>query len=127
MEFAIITISNIIWILYCLFEGMRESIFKFTQDSSRREVNIKINQITNIQRLLVITPISILMFYTIGIYTIPFLIGQMLIFKYFHQLSYSCTYRRLKRKKSKTKIDIENKKMIILGIVFQVLTYLIIN
>lgn len=126
MEFIIITISNLLWVAYSIFEGMRESIHKANEESSRREINLDIDKISNIQRLIVISSISVFMIHMIGYHSIPFIIGQLLMFNYFKSLSASCTYRKIKSKKVVANINKNKKNMIFFGIIFQIITYLII-
>lgn len=126
MEFLVITLANILWIIYSIFEGMRESIFKVNEDYSRRKINFNVSKIIKIQRLVVLSSISIFMIYIIGWYSIPFIIGQLLMFNYFKKLSYSCTYNKLKNKKVEIKVTENDKNSIFFGVLFQIITYLIL-
>lgn len=126
MEFIIITIANLLWISYSIFEGMRESVFKVNEESSRRKINFNIDKLFKIQRLIVLSSISLFMIYIIGYYSIPFIIGQILMFSYFKNLSYSCTFTKLKSKKVEANVKENEKKMILFGVIFQIVTYLIL-
>ena len=126
MEFAIITIANLLWVIYSVFEGMRESVFRINEESSRRKINFDMDRIFKIQRLIVLSSISLFMAYIIGLYSIPFIIGQFLMFSYFKNLSYSCTFNKLKSKKVEAEIKEKEKTMILFGVIFQIVTYLIL-
>lgn len=125
MEFIIITLSNLLWITYSILEGIRDSVFDVNEEYSRRKINFNNNKIIKIQRLVVLFSMSMLMFDIIGYYFIPFLIGQILMFTYFRDLSYSCTYNRFKNKKVEIKVSEKEKNSIVFGMVFQIIAYLL--
>jgi hypothetical protein len=131
MDFLMITISNLIWILYCITEGVREGFYKYYQLLSRRNIDIELNNIFNLQRFLVLLTTGGIMFFSIGIYSIPFLLGQLFMFRYFFRKSYDKTVERLKlvdfiNSTSKLPEIMDNKKneLVLLGITIQVFIYI---
>lgn len=126
MEFVIITLSNLFWILYSSSDGIREAIFNVNRDYSKREINFDYKKLFNLQRAIVLLSSSILMMYMIGLLSVPFIVGQILMFKYIHNLSYTCTYNKMKGKEPKAEIKQDKKTMIAFGITIQIITYLLI-
>lgn len=126
MEFVLITLSNLFWILYSLSDGIREGIYDVNKDYSKREINFDHKKLFNIQRGLVLISMSLLMIYMIGILSLPFILGQVLMFKYIHNLSYSCTYNKMKGREPKVEIKQDKKNMIAFGISIQIITYLLL-
>jgi hypothetical protein len=126
MEFLLITLSNLFWILYSLSDGVREAIYDINKNYSKREINFDSKKLFNIQRGLVLISISLLTIYIIGILSIPFILGQIFIFKYIHNLSYTCTYNKIKGIERKAEIKQDKKNMIAFGITIQIITYLLL-
>lgn len=122
IEFIVITITNALWLFYSLFEGIREALFRNYEKISKRNVGIDTNLIFNTQRFLVLLSIGSISAYMIGFFSIPIIIGQILMFKYFHKISYKCTINKLKSEKLKE--DKEKKeKLVFLGVLIQVFAY----
>lgn len=123
MDFLIITISNLVWVLYSMLEGIRESFFNNNKILSKKRNNTNIKRLLFLQRSMFLLISSILMFYLIGIYSIPITIGQILIFRYFHKLCYNLTTNNIVNKKE----DEEIKKVrysLLFGVTMQVFIYI---
>ena len=128
MDFLIITLANLIWLTYTLSEGIRSAFCKYNQLLNRDKVNININKVYKIQRLLVVLTTGGIMFWSIGLYFIPFMIGQILMFRFFYRKSYDRTINYLKindiKIKEKKKIDSKKEELVLFGITLQVLLYI---
>ncbi len=133
MSFVIITLMNIIWVLYSLIEGIREASY----DTSNCLFNLK--KIFNFHRFLVLLSIGILLFYIIGWLSIIYAIGQIFMFKYFHMITYKATILKLENNNITDNndtiieekmatifnfLDRKKKIMLLVGIFLQVFTYL---
>ena len=95
MEFLVITIINIIWILYSMSEGVREAFFDYHQGLNKRKCTFNIKRMFLIQRVLFLTLSTIVMSYTLGLLSIPIALGQICMFKYFHKISYDLSANKL--------------------------------
>jgi hypothetical protein len=82
------------------------------------------------QRLLVLFATGGVMFHTIGLISIPFILGQILMFTFLHKLSYNCTVSKIEKMKIEEKVDTTTPEikvkepMIMLGITLQIFIYL---
>lgn len=128
MDFIVITVSNLIWMLYCLTEGVREGFFNYYKNTYRCNVSYNFKKMFTIQRLLVLIATGGIMLYTIGLIAIPFIIGQLLMFHFLHKLSYNCTVNKIEKLKSEEfsenkKVD-NVKSLILLGVTLQIFIYL---
>lgn len=129
MDFLIITIVNLLWLAYTLSEGVRVAFFNYCEVLSRRKSNVNVNKIYTTQRLLVSITTSGIMFWVIGFYFIPFIIGQILMFGFFYKKSYDRTINYLKirdEKKEEKKLDLKKEEFVLLGVALQVFIYLFI-
>ena len=54
MDFIAITITNVIWILYSMSEGLREGFFEHIKSKNKRSSEFCAKKIFNIQRFLVL-------------------------------------------------------------------------
>ena len=128
MDFLIITMANLIWLAYSLSEGVRVAFYNYYKVLSRRSNNIEIKKIYKIQRVLVALTTSGIMFWTIGLYFIPFMIGQLLMFRFFYRKSYDRTINYLKindnKVKEEKKIDTKKEELVLFGVTLQVLIYI---
>ena len=130
MDFVVITVSNLIWMFYCLTEGVREGFFNHYRNTYRNKLGYNFKKMFLIQRLLVLFATGGIMLHTIGLIAIPFIIGQIFMFHFLHKLSYSCTVNKIEKTKSEQEIQIKEKNtdirepMIILGITLQIFIYL---
>jgi hypothetical protein len=126
VEFIVITITNALWLFYSMFEGMREALFRNYEKISKRNIDIDTNLIFNTQRILVLLSIGSISAYMIGLFSIPIIIGQLFMFKYFHKISYKCTIKKLKKDNLEEEKNKEKKeKLVFYGVLIQVLAYLL--
>lgn len=129
MSFLVITLANLIWILYSMLEGVRDASFIYYKDKNKTRFEIDINY-CNLQRLLVLLTTGGIMFWTIGFYFIPFMLAQLFMFKYFYKKTYDKSIDHLQLKKSikqeefKKIIDTKKEELILFGISIQAFFYL---
>jgi len=136
MDFLIITMANLIWILYSMSEGIREGFFNYFKLLSKRKYKseeIEINKLFNIQRFLVLLTTGGIMYWTIGLYFIPFMVCQLLMFRFFFRRTYDKTINHLKLKEILVKNEDENlpkimdknkNDLVLFGISAQIFIYL---
>lgn len=130
MNFMIITVSNLIWIAYCLTEGVREGFSNHYRNTYRSQIRYNFKRMVFMQRLLVLFATGGVMFHTIGLISIPFILGQILMFSFLHKLSYNCTVSKIEKMKIEEKVDTTTPEikvkepMIMLGITLQIFIYL---
>lgn len=134
MDFISITIANLIWILYSMSEGLREGFFEHFKSKSKRNCEFNTKRIFNIQRFLVLLATGGLLTYTIGWVSIPFIIAQVLMFRYFHKIIFDQTIKKLSNKNSIVEthedlpiLEVMDKKktpMILFGISLQIFIYM---
>ena len=133
MDFITITIVNIIWILYSMSEGIREGFYNFHKNNNKISCKFEPSIVCNIQRFLVLSSVSIILFYIIGLMTFPIILGQIFMFRYFHKIMYDSTIKKLEIKRMELiqdeekvlkKLDIVKEPLVLLGITIQVFTYL---
>lgn len=84
-------------------EGLREGFFIHYQNKSKRECSFNTKRIFNIQRGLVLLATGGVLAYTIGWMSIPFIIAQFFMFRYFHKIIFDQTIKKLE----KTSLEIE--------------------
>ena len=94
MDFIAITIANLIWILYSMSEGLREGFFEHFKGKSKRNCEFNTSRIFTIQRFLVLLATGGLLTYTIGWVSIPFIIAQVFMFRYFHKIIFDQTIKK---------------------------------
>ena len=129
MEIISIVIANLIWILYSMSEGIREGFFNHYKKISRQDNTSNTKIIFMTQRILVLLATGALMSHTIGWISIPFLIAQYFIFKYFHKLVFEKTINHLDHKKfidihPTPKVDVKKTTPMLLGLFIQVFVYI---
>jgi hypothetical protein len=133
MDFIAITISNLIWILYSMSEGLREGFFEHFRSKSKRISDFNTQRIFHIQRFLVLLSTGGLLTYTLGWVSIPFIIAQVFMFRYFHKVTFKQTLKKLGDKNlieyiEETPIletmDKEKTPMILFGISIQIFIYI---
>lgn len=134
MDFIAITIANLIWILYSMSEGLREGFFEHFKGKSKRNFEFNTKRIFNIQRFLVLLATGGLLTYTIGWISVPFIIAQIFMFRYFHKIIFDQTIKKLTNKTSIVEVhedlpilevmDKEKTPMILFGISLQIFIYI---
>ena len=116
-------------------EGMREGFFEHFKNMNKRNCEFKTSRIFTTQRFLVLLATGGLLTYTLGWISIPFIIGQLFMFRYFHKLIFKQTISKLENKRlcdikeSDTPViletlDKEKTPMVLLGITIQVFIYI---
>lgn len=133
MDFIAITIANLIWILYSMSEGLREGFFEHFKRKSKRECAFNTKRIFNIQRGLVLLATGGVLAYTLGWISIPFIIAQFFMFRYFHKVVFDHTVKKLDKKSFieddqenpvLNVMDKEKTPMVLFGIGIQIFIYL---
>lgn len=125
MIFYSITISNLIWIIYTISEGVRESFFSHYKNQCKRINEYKCSNIFYLQRIIVLILTSLILIKTLNIIAIPFIIGQLFMFNFFYKISYTQTSRKIGNQQTNdNKIDKFNNHLLILGIVLQIFVYI---
>lgn len=125
MIFLSITVSNLIWILYSTSEGVRESFFKHYQNRCKRTNEYKCSNVFYLQRIIVLILTSFILINSLSLFAIPFIIGQVFMFYFFHKISYTQTSKKIgNEQEDVNKIDRFNQLLAISGIVLQVFVYI---
>lgn len=132
MDFIAITIANAIWILYSMSEGLREGFFEHFKGKSKRNCDFNTKRIFNIQRFLVLLATGGLLTYTIGWVSIPFIIAQLFMFRYFHKIIFDQTIKKLDNKiiiehEESPILEVMSKEktpLVLLGISLQIFIYM---
>ena len=135
MAFTVITVSNLIWVIYCIVEGVREGFFDHYKNSYKTNTEFSFKKMNLLQRSLVLASTGGVMLYLLGLIAIPFIIGQLLMFYWLHKISYKCTIDKIKENQNLTLQDKEHtvektedeveKPLIVLGVALQIIIYLI--
>lgn len=130
MDFIAITVANLIWIIYSLTEGVKDGLFSHYKNTSRRKCELDSKTLFTLQRGLVLLSTAGLLVWTIGWISIPFIIGQLFMYKYFHKISYEITVKKVESKQEEKEITITNiekvkeKSPMFMGIMIQVFSYI---
>jgi len=95
MDFLIITLSNILWILYSMTEGIREGFFDYYQGLYKRKCTFTIKKISTVQRIAFLFLLTAISFYFIQELSILIAVGQIFMFRYFHKLLYEIVSKKL--------------------------------
>lgn len=88
-------LSNLVWILYSLLEGVREGFYWHYENSSKRVCEFNINPVFNTQRILTLCLIGIFLVQNLGFYSILSIICMIFMFSYFHNGVYYYTRNKL--------------------------------
>jgi len=117
-------------------EGLREGFFEYFKNKSKRECNFNTKRIFNIQRGLVLLATGGVLAYTLGWISIPFIIAQFFMFRYFHKIIFDQTIKKLDIKNSIIEkkeqeenlvlevMDKEKTPMVLFGLGIQMFIYL---
>ena len=95
MVLTTLLLTNIVWIIYSLTEGVREGFYWHYENNSRRVCNFDINPIFNLQRALVLLITGGFMVYTLGWFSLFSLACMFLMFNFFHNGTYYYTRNKL--------------------------------
>lgn len=135
MIYIITTICYIFWILYSFIEGVREANFEEKKETSKSNAEMK-SRLHNIQRICVISVISILLFPHIKFLSILMAISMLLVFPFIHNGVYLLTRNQLNPKRficqdSNEKLTIKFSHKIriraaIIGILLLIITFFLI-
>jgi hypothetical protein len=110
MSYILIILSNLIWALYALSEGLKDGTYEFYRDHSKVIANFNYKKMSFIQRLLVLSATSSLLAIGLGWLSIFFILCQIVLFKYFYFISYECSLRKVHNKNKACIISLLNIK-----------------
>ena len=115
-------------------EGLREGFFEHFKNKSKRECAFNTKRIFNIQRGLVLLATGGVLAYTLGWISIPFIVAQFFMFRYFHKVIFDHTLKKLDKKSLLEEehqespilevMDKEKTPMVLFGIGIQIFIYL---
>jgi hypothetical protein len=92
-------ISNILWIIYSITEGIREAYLFYFEVNSTITKPFQLHPLFTVQRGIVLLTLGGLMYFGgLGLYAIPAVVALMLIFTYFHDGYYYVTRHKLDNK-----------------------------
>lgn len=125
IEFIYITVTNLMWILYSMSEAIREAIFYHYKNKSKRRPMVNYKTVVNLQRIMVLVLSGSILIYLMGWISIPLILAQLFMFKYFHRIIFKRTMGKL----NDNTIDKEEKSskrglLMIFGVLLQVFIYL---
>ena len=130
MEFFAITLANLIWILYCSTEGVKDGLFAHYKNSSKKSCNLDSKILFTTQRILVLFATGGLLIWSLNFWSVPFIIGQYFMYKYFHKISYEITLKKINNKVEQKEIEkptkLKEKAPMMLGVALQIITYIYI-
>lgn len=95
LSFVVLLLCNLVWVCYSLTEGIRCGLFDHLRDSWRNKIDFNFSKVLWFQRVLVLTSISLVMFWQVGAVALFFVLGQVLMFPFLHKLAHKCTKARL--------------------------------
>lgn len=90
-----LTIANLIWILYSVFEGVREGFYWKYKSTNNKESQFEVYPIFSMQRSLVLLLIGVLLFPSIGWFSVISVLSMLLMFSFFHNGTYYKTKNKL--------------------------------
>lgn len=97
LSFVVLLLCNLVWVCYSLTEGIRCGLFDHLKNSWRNKIDFNFSKMLWFQRLLVLTSISLVMFWHVGGVALFFMVGQVLMFHPLHRLAHKCTKTRLEK------------------------------
>jgi hypothetical protein len=128
LVFCTITLANIIWILYALLDGVRDSFFSHYKNLCKKNNKYKFSSISTLQKLLVLSTTSFILWQSLSWWSIPFIIGQILMFDFFYKISASQTCKKIGYSEIETslfeKFKLFGNTYAIIGIVIQIFVYI---
>jgi len=114
-------------------EGLSEGFFQHYKNKSKRQ-SFDTKKIFNIQRFLVLISTGGVLSYTLGWISIPFIISQVFMFRYFHRIIFNHTISKLEKNNNLSEddqdnpilkvMDKEKTPMVLLGVSLQIFIYL---
>jgi hypothetical protein len=111
MAFILIILSNLIWALYSLSEGLKDGTYEYYRDNSKVVADFNYKKMSYIQRMIVLVSTSLLLIIGIGWLSILFIFSKLILFKYFYFVSYECSLRKIQHKDKKyISLLLDNKK-----------------
>lgn len=96
MVLITLLITNLIWIIYSLTEGVREGFYWNYENISKRVCEFDINRIHTLQRTSVLVIFGGFLIHTLGWYSLLSLACMFLMFSFFHNGTYYYTRNKLK-------------------------------
>lgn len=129
IEFIYITVTNLMWILYSMSEAIREAIFYHYKNKSKRRPMVNYKTVVNLQRIMVLVLSGSVLIYLMGWISIPLILAQLFMFKYFHRIIFKRTMGKLNDNTEQYLIGKEEKSskrglLMIFGVLLQVFIYL---
>lgn len=92
---GMLIIVNLVWVIYSMLEGLREGFFWHFKANTKKDCQFELHPIFALQRGIVLSIIGLLLFNSIGFYSIPSVLSMMLIFSFFHNGTYYVTRNKL--------------------------------
>ncbi len=92
---GMLIIVNLVWVIYSMLEGLREGFFWHFKANTKKDCQFELHPIFALQRGIVLSLIGLLLFNSIGFYSIPSVLSMMLIFSFFHNGTYYVTRNKL--------------------------------
>ena len=95
MILTTLILTNLIWILYSLLEGVREGFYWHYENMSKKECDFNINPVFNIQRTMVIIMMAGVLVHITGWFSLLSILCMILMFSFFHNGVYYYTRNKL--------------------------------
>lgn len=95
MILTTLLITNLLWIIYSITEGVREGFYWNYENKSKRVCDFNINPVFNLQRIIVLTLMGGFLVHTLGLFSLLSLVCMILMFSFFHNGTYYYTRNKL--------------------------------
>jgi hypothetical protein len=82
MILTTLILTNLIWILYSLLEGVREGFYWHYENMSKKECDFNINPVFNIQRTMVIAMMAGVLVHITGWFSLLSILCMILMFSF---------------------------------------------